>query len=103
MILDQAGSQGELAKLVRSIVSRHRIFAVQQISGIYSRNCERKHPGPTFSRAWAPDGQKAQSDDVRVNAIRSCQKADAFIVMLQKHNTSSGRRLLRTRASPYML
>ena len=46
---------------------------------------------------------KTGSNALRADEIRSCQMMDAFIVMLQKHNTSSRMLLLRTRVDLYML
>jgi hypothetical protein len=47
--------------------------------------------------------RKNGSNALRTDEIRSYQKEHVFIVMLQKHNTSSRMLLLRTRVDPYML
>ena len=55
------------------------------------------------NRCRASKQRKNGSNALRPDEIRSCQRMDAFIVMLQKHNTSSRMLLLRTRVDPYML
>jgi hypothetical protein len=47
--------------------------------------------------------RKNGSNALRTDEIRSYQKEHVFIVMLQKHNTSSRMLLLRTRVDLYML
>ena len=74
----------------------------ERASGILGATVKENTPADNFWNLGL-DGQKRQSNDVQVNAIRSCQMMDAFIVMLQKHNTSSRMLLLRTRVDLYML
>jgi hypothetical protein len=57
--------------------------------------------GATYARRLKQ--RKNGSNALRPDEIRSCQRMDAFIVMLQKHNTSSRMLLLRTRVDLYML
>jgi hypothetical protein len=57
--------------------------------------------GATYARRLKQ--RKNGSNALRPDEIRSCQRMDAFIVMLQRHNTSSRMLLLRTKVDLYML